>query len=109
MKKASLILLMLLCFQLSQASLIFKDNEQRQEVLQTFNERMKQIGPKFFDIKGLKLTNDELDALHFLYAYMPVADVTDYPTRFYLENIRSTFTTQPVSYTHLTLPTSDLV
>lgn len=94
MKKASLILLMLLCFQLSQASLIFKDNEQRQEVLQTFNERMKQIGPKFFDIKGLKLTDDELDALHFLYAYMPVADVTDYPTRFYLENIRSTFTTQ---------------
>lgn len=94
MKKASLILLMLLCFQLSQASLIFKDNEQRKEVLQTFNERMKQIGPKFFDIKGLKLTNDELDALHFLYAYMPVADITDYPTRFYLENIRSTFTTQ---------------
>lgn len=93
MKKASLILLMLLCFQLCQASLIFKDNEQRQEVLQTFNERMKQIGPKFFDIKGLKLTDDELDALHFLYAYMPVADVTDYPTRFYLENIRSTFTT----------------
>ncbi len=94
MKKASLILLMLLCFQLSQASLIFKDNQQRQEVLQTFNERMKQIGPKFFDIKGLKLTDDELDALHFLYAYMPVADVTDYPTRFYVENIRRTFTTQ---------------
>ena len=94
MKKAKLILLMLLCFQLCQASLIFKDNKQRQKVLQTFNERMKQIGPKFFDIKGLKLTNDELDALHFLYAYMPVADVTDYPTRFYVENIRSTFTTQ---------------
>ena len=94
MKKASLILLMLLCFQLSQASLIFKDNQQRQEVLQTFNQRMEQIGPKFFNIKGLKMTDDELDALHFLYAYMPVADVTDYPTRFYLENIRSTFTTQ---------------
>lgn len=94
MKKASLILLMLLCFQLSRASLIFEDNQQRQEVLQTFNERMKQIGPKFFEINGLKLTNDELDALHFLYAYMPVADITDYPTRFYLENIRSTFTTQ---------------
>ena len=94
MKKASLILLMLLCFQLSQASLIFKDNQQRQEVLQTFNQRMEQIGPKFFNIKGLKLTDDELDALHFLYAYMPVADVTDYPTRFYLENIRSTFATQ---------------
>lgn len=94
MKKASLILLMLLCFQLSQASLIFKDNQQRQEVLQTFNQRMEQIGPKFFDIKGLKMTDDELDALHFLYAYMPVADITDYPTRFYLENIRSTFATQ---------------
>lgn len=30
-------------------------------------------------------------ALQFLYAYMPVADVTDYPTSFFLENVRTSF------------------
>ena len=31
----------------------------------------------------------EKEALEFLYAYMPLADVTDYPTDFYLENVRT--------------------
>ena len=43
------------------------------------------------DLKGLKVTNQEKAALEFLYAYMPLADVTDYPIEFYLENVRATF------------------
>ena len=34
-------------------------------------------------------TLQEKEALEFLYAYMPLADVTDYPTGFYLENVRA--------------------
>ena len=52
---------------------------------------MQIIGNQFFDIKGLNVNDTELQALQFLYAYMPVADVTDYPTAFYLDNIRTTF------------------
>ena len=35
----------------------------------------------------------EKEALEFLYAYMPLADLTDYPTEFYLENVRASFRT----------------
>ena len=31
----------------------------------------------------------EKEALEFLYAYMPLADVTDYPDEFFLENVRT--------------------
>ena len=30
----------------------------------------------------------EREALMFLYAYMPIGDVTDYPGDYYLENVR---------------------
>ena len=34
------------------------------------------------------ITAQERDALQFLYAYMPLADVTDYTAEFYLANVR---------------------
>ena len=43
------------------------------------------------DLKGLNVNEQEMEALRFLYAYMPLADVTDYPIEFYLENVRATF------------------
>ena len=43
------------------------------------------------DVKGLNVNQQEMEALRFLYAYMPLADVTDYPVEFYLDNVRATF------------------
>ena len=43
------------------------------------------------DMKGMNVNEQEMEALRFLYAYMPLADVTDYPIEFYLENVRATF------------------
>ena len=43
-------------------------------------------------VSDLYLTTEEFEALEFLYAYMPLADVTDYSTDYYLQNIRSSFT-----------------
>ena len=43
------------------------------------------------DVSGLNVNQQELEALNFLYAYMPLADVTDYPVEFHLENVRATF------------------
>ena len=37
------------------------------------------------------LSPREREALRFLYAYMPLADVTDYPTEFYIAQVRKTF------------------
>ncbi len=41
-------------------------------------------------VSGLDVNQQEMDALRFLYAYMPLADVTDYSVQFHLENIRAT-------------------
>ena len=43
------------------------------------------------DVAGLNVNQQELEALQFLYAYMPLADVTDYTVQFHLENVRATF------------------
>jgi transglutaminase-like putative cysteine protease len=43
------------------------------------------------DVTGLNVNEQEKAALQFLYAYMPLADITDYPVEFHLENVRVTF------------------
>ena len=67
------------------------DGAYRSRVETAFKQKMDLVGKKFFDTKRLKPTMAENEALEFLYAYMPVADVTDYPTSFYLQNVKSTF------------------
>jgi len=52
---------------------------------------MKLMGMKFYNTKNILPTAEEKEALTFLYAYMPMADITDYSTSYYLENIRSSF------------------
>jgi transglutaminase-like putative cysteine protease len=60
----------------------------RQKVDSAFNAKMKLIGISFYDVKELNATQEEQEALKFLYAYMPVADATDYPTAYHLNNVR---------------------
>lgn len=43
------------------------------------------------DTTGLRVNEQEWEALSFLYRYMPLADVTDYTVDFHLENVRATF------------------
>lgn len=45
-------------------------------------------------VEDTRLTTEETEALEFLYAYMPLADLTDYPTDYYLQNVRSSFRTR---------------
>ncbi|MDH6356292.1 transglutaminase-like domain-containing protein [Parabacteroides sp. PF5-9] len=44
-----------------------------------------------FDIFNTEMSVEEKEALIFLYAYMPIGDMTDYSGEFYLKNIRSSF------------------
>ena len=43
------------------------------------------------DTTGLRVNEQEWEALSFLYRYMALADVTDYTVQFHLENVRATF------------------
>lgn len=65
------------------------DATYRQQVEKIFSERIQTIGQQFFQTKKLNTSQEESEALHFLYAYMPLADITDYPTSFYLSNVRA--------------------
>ena len=70
------------------------DAAYRTKVETAFKQKVNLVGKQFYDQKMLKqqkATGDEQGALQFLYAYMPVADVTDYPTSFFLENVRTSF------------------
>ena len=61
-----------------------------------YNARLAENGgtlAQFMTLPG-GLSAEEKDALQFLYAYMPLADVTDYPTDFYVENVKATLATR---------------
>lgn len=63
----------------------------RARVESDFSQKMELVGEQFFDTLSLHPTLAETEALKFLYAYMPLGDVTDYSTAFYLENVRTAF------------------
>lgn len=44
-----------------------------------------------FAVFNDQMTPEEREALTFMYAYMPIGDITDYNGDFYLKNIRSSF------------------
>ena len=67
------------------------DANYRNTVENIFKERVKTVGKTFYNTHKEKLTADEQEALKFLYAYMPLADVTDYPTSFFADNVRMAF------------------
>ena len=67
------------------------DTNYRNTIENIFKERVKTVGKTFYNTQKEKLTADEQEALKFLYAYMPLADVTDYPTSFFADNVRMSF------------------
>ncbi|MBQ5984087.1 MAG: transglutaminase domain-containing protein [Bacteroidales bacterium] len=69
------------------------DESFRREVDSVLNARAETFGPAWESLYAPegKLTAEEKEALDFLYAYMPTADITDYPTVLHLENVRAAF------------------
>ena len=67
------------------------DDKYRAQVHKDFTEKMQLVGKNFFTATQTVPSAAEQEALEFLYAYMPLADVTDYTTSFYLDNVKATF------------------
>ena len=93
MKRNLFILSLFLSFTLlgsaQNSSHFITDGNYRTKVEKDFNEKMQLIGNQFFQTNGLNSSNREIEALKFLYAYMPMADATDYSTAFHLANVRA--------------------
>lgn len=94
MKKILLSLCLCLMGMTVYAQHFISDAAFRQKVNNAFDAKMKLIGSKFYDTKGLSPTMEEEEALRFLYAYMPIADATDYTTAYHLRNVRTALETR---------------
>lgn len=67
-----------------------KEEAYRNQVTADFEMKKQQLpnGDLFAAFNNPQLTTPEREALMFLYAYMPIGDVTDYSADYYVENIR---------------------
>ena len=70
------------------------DSNYRGKVFKAFEEKRELVGEKFMRDIDVLSNSYEIEALRFLYAYMPLADITDYPTAFHLQNVRASFQAQ---------------
>ncbi|MCE5225718.1 MAG: transglutaminase-like domain-containing protein [Porphyromonadaceae bacterium] len=65
------------------------DEIYRNKVQQDFELKKKQLpNGDLFKVFRQRLSPYEREALMYLYAYMPIGDITDYSGEYYLENIR---------------------
>jgi len=94
MKRNLLILLIALISLSTHAQHFITNTAYRQKVEQAWKEKMNTVGWKFWQTKGEKPTNEEEEALKFLYAYMPIADITDYTKAYHLNNVRTALRTK---------------
>ncbi len=67
------------------------DRGYAQQVEKDYQAKVKQLpqGDLFKAIDTLEMTDYEREAMKFLYAYMPLADITDQKADFYLRNLRT--------------------
>lgn len=92
MKQITLLLgiVLLFLFTACGESHFMKDTSYRKRVEQDFQQKQT-LMPKgdLFAVFNTELTSYEREALEFLYAYMPLADITDYSGDFHLMNVRA--------------------
>lgn len=68
------------------------DAQQRADVEQDLATRMSQLpNGDLFSILNEDMSLQEKEALQFLYAYMPLPDVTDYSGEYYLKNVKASY------------------
>lgn len=100
MRKRILYLILLFCLSFSPLmsyaqNHFLKDEAYRDRVHQQFLKRKKMAAERNEILFGVfekeKMTEEEKQALEFLFAYMPLSDLADYNGNFFLGQIRSAF------------------
>lgn len=71
------------------------DSAYLQQVENDLQARRSQLpNGDLFGILDQPMSTAEKEAISFLYAYMPTADIADYPGEFFLENVKTSFQAQ---------------
>ena len=91
----TLLCALLLITSCNQQEHFITNNAYRAEVEKDFQAKQAALpNGNLFEVLNKQMTPKEKEAVTFLYAYMPIGDITDYNGDFYLENIRSSFRAQ---------------
>ena len=70
---------------------LIKDDDYRDSVDEKFQERKElfsRSGTDLLELPATALSTPEKEALRFLYAYMPLSDIADYDSQYFLDNAR---------------------
>lgn len=96
MRKFLLILLSLVVLSSCEVHHLINDPDYRRQMEKDLQARLDGDGDlkQFYKADDLIITTEEKEALQFLYAYMPLADLTDYSTEYYLANVQSSLATR---------------
>lgn len=71
---------------------LISDEAERNAVQQDFEARREALNQgDLFQIFEQPMSDEQREAMTFLYAYMPLADIADHPGEFYLENVDYSF------------------
>lgn len=88
----TLLCALLLCAACNNQQHFISDDTFRAEVEKDFQAKQAALPDgDLFAVFNQEMTPQEKEALTFLYAYMPIGDITDYDGKLYLDNIRSSF------------------
>ncbi|NDV58144.1 transglutaminase domain-containing protein [Bacteroides sp. 519] len=88
----SILLPIIICVGCKNSPHFISDTSIREQVANDFEAKQNALPHgNLFEVFKESLSDIEREALTFLYAYMPIGDVTDYSGEFYLQNIRSAF------------------
>ena len=85
-------LLAFLAVSCTNSSHLMSDEAERAAVQQDFEQRRQTLGQdELFTVFDQPMTEAQKEAMTFLYAYMPLADIADHPGEYYLENVDYAF------------------
>lgn len=85
-------LLAFLAVSCTNSSHLMSDEAERAAVQQDFDQRRQTLGQdELFTVFDQPMTEAQKEAMTFLYAYMPLADIADHPGEYYLENVDYAF------------------
>ncbi len=94
MRKISILLsvIAMLAISCDRPQRLISNGKEREAVMADFQARRTEIAkPELFTIFDQELSELQREALSFLYAYMPLADIADHSGEYFLENVEYSF------------------
>ena len=85
-KHIKILLVVIMAIGLFNACSTNENFDKNGKIAKAFEQRRKIVGGNYFDIFDT-LDGQRLQAMQFMYAYMPLPDIADYPAEYHLQNV----------------------